>query len=89
MLYHLVHGQVWLAFRDNLLSLMMLPVVLYGLARQWMQPSSGVFTRIRPAWITAFAAIVIAFAIARNIPTQPFCQLAPGGECRVSSPHTR
>ena len=84
MLYHLVRGQLGMAFRDNALSFIMLPVVVYGLVRQWLQPSSGVFTRIRPAWIMAFCAIVIAFTVARNIPVEPFCKLAPGGECRAT-----
>ncbi len=84
MLYHLVHGQLGMAFRDNQLSFIMLPVVLYGLVRQWMKQNSEVFTRIRPAWIMAFGVIVIAFTVARNIPAQPFCKLAPGGQCRTA-----
>lgn len=84
MLYHLVHGELGMAFRENALSFLALPVVLYGLVRQWMQPNSGVFTRIRPGWILAFGVIVIAFTVARNIPAQPFCSLAPGGECRTA-----
>jgi hypothetical protein len=84
MLHHLVRGELGMAFRDNPLSFMTLPVVLYGLVRQWLQPNSGVFTRIRPGWIMAFGVIVIAFAVARNIPAKPFCRLAPGGECRAA-----
>ena len=82
MLYHLVRGQLGMAFRDNPLSFMALPVVLYGLVRQWLEPASGVFTRIRPAWIVVFTVIVIAFTVVRNIPAQPYCRLAPGGQCQ-------
>jgi hypothetical protein len=89
MLYWLLRGNPLLAFRQNPLAMIMLPVVIYGLVRQWISHDSGVFTRIRSGWMVAFAVVVIAFAVARNIPTQPFCQLAPGGECRVSSSHTR
>jgi hypothetical protein len=89
MLYWLLRGNPLLAFRQNPLAMIMLPIVIYGLVRQWISRDSAVFTRIRSGWIVAFAVVVIAFAVARNIPTQPFCQLAPGGECRVSSSHTR
>jgi hypothetical protein len=84
MLYHLVHGQLGMAFRDNPLSFIALPVVLYGLVRQWLEPASGVFNRIRPAWIVVFTVIVIAFTVVRNIPAQPYCRLAPGGQCRTA-----
>ena len=84
MLYYLVHGEPGMAFRENALSFLALPVVLYGLVRQWMKPNSGVFTRIRPGWVLAFGGLVIAFTVARNISAQPFCSLAPGGECRTA-----
>jgi hypothetical protein len=80
MLYFLLHGQPWLAFRQNPLALLVLPVVLYGLGRQVVNPESTVFSRIPPRWTTAFLLVVISFAVARNLPFAPFCSLAPGGD---------
>jgi hypothetical protein len=80
MLYWLVHGKPLLAFRQNPLAMLMLPVVIYGLAHQWLSPNSAVFTRIRSGWILGFACLVIVFTVARNIPAEPFSELAPGDE---------
>jgi hypothetical protein len=80
MLYFLLHGHPWLAFRQNPLALIVLPAVLYGLARQVVDPERAVHARISPRWTTAFLALVIAFAVARNLPFAPFCYLAPGGD---------
>ena len=77
MLYFLVHGQFALAWRENALAMLMLPIILYGLARQWTPSGAAVFTRIPARWITTFAAVLVLFTIARNLPWEPFRQLAP------------
>lgn len=77
MLYFLVHGQFASAWRENALAMLMLPVILYGLVRQWTPSGGAVFTRIPSRWITAFAAVLILFTVARNLPWEPFRQLAP------------
>lgn len=79
MLYWLLHGHPLIALRQNPLAMITLPAVLYGLVRQWLCPESSVFTAIHPRWIATFAAVVIAFAIARNLPVEPFSLLAPCG----------
>jgi hypothetical protein len=77
MLYFLVHGHPWLAFRQNALAMMMLPGVVYGLARQAINPRSDVFSRIHPRWMMVIGIVVVTFAVARNLPMRPFSLLAP------------
>jgi hypothetical protein len=77
MLYFLVHGNFASAWRENALAMLMLPVILYGLARQWTPSGAAVFTRIPARWVTAFAAVLVLFTVARNLPWEPFRQLAP------------
>jgi hypothetical protein len=80
MLYFLVHGHPYLAFRQNPLAMLVLPGVLYGLGRQMFARSRAAHSRIHPRWITAFLVVVVLFTVLRNIPYAPFCALAPGGE---------
>ena len=80
MLYFLVHGRPYLAFRQNPLAMLVLPGVLYGLGRQMFARSRAAHSRIHPRWITAFLVVVVLFTVLRNIPYAPFCALAPGGE---------
>jgi hypothetical protein len=77
MLYFLVHGHPWLAFRQNALATIALPAVVYGLARQAINPRSEVFSRIHPRWMMAIGVVVVMFAVARNLPMRPFSLLAP------------
>src|ERR1017187_6559858 len=46
MLYFLVHGHPWLAFRQNALAMIVLPGVIYGLVLQVIKPASAVYSRI-------------------------------------------
>jgi hypothetical protein len=80
MLYFLVHGHPYLAFRQNPLAMLVLPGVLYGLGRQIFARPRAVSSRVRPGWITAFLVVVILFTVLRNLPYAPFCALAPGGK---------
>jgi hypothetical protein len=77
MLYFLVHGQFASAWRENALAMLMLPVIFYGLARQWTPSGAAVFTRIPARWITTFAVVVVLFTVARNLPWESFRLLAP------------
>lgn len=83
MLYFLVHGHLSLAFRQNALAMIVLPGVIYGLVLQVIKPASAVYSRISPRWMTAFCLVVLLYAVARNLPFEPFCRLAPGGDCRT------
>lgn len=85
MLFYLVHGSPYLAFRENPLAMVVLPGVLYGLGRQLLAPLRATQSmirpgRIRPGWATAFCVVVVLFAVLRNLPYAPFNALAPGGE---------
>ncbi len=77
MMYFLVHGQFAFAWRENALAMLMLPVLLYGLIRQWTPSGTAIFTRIPARWITTFAVAVVFFTVARNLPWEPFHHLAP------------
>ena len=80
MLYFLVHGHPYLAFRQNPLAMLVLPGVLYGLGRQIFAHPRAAHTRIRPGWVTAFLVVVVLFTVLRNIPYAPFSALAPSGK---------
>jgi hypothetical protein len=82
MLYFLVHGHPYLAFRQNPLAMLALPGVLYGLGRQLFARPRAVPLRVHPGWTTAFLVVVVLFGVLRNIPYAPFSALAPGGEPR-------
>jgi hypothetical protein len=79
MMYFLVHGHPYLAFRQNPLALLTLPGVLYGLGRQILAHPRSLRFRVHPGWVTAFLVVVVLFTVLRNIPYAPFCALAPGG----------
>ncbi len=81
MLYYLLHGHPALAFSQNPLTLLLLPVLFYGLMRQLFS-NTGVFSRIHPRWIWSLLVILAVFTIARNLPWIPFSYLAPGGLAR-------
>ena len=80
MLFFLVHGHPYLAFRENPLAFVVLPAVIYGIGLQLFTPSRALFSRFRPRWATAFCVVIILFTVMRNIPYAPFSALAPGGE---------
>ena len=77
MLYFLIHGHPLLAFRENALATIMLPAVLYSLVRQAAGRKAISTSKFSPGSGIAFAAIVLLFTIARNIPIEPFEKLAP------------
>jgi len=78
--HHLVHGRFLDACRMNVLCTLFLPGLFLVLAWQkwvidpnkpWLQLIAKPFI----CWMIAFA--VIGFAVARNIPIEPFSWLAP------------
>jgi hypothetical protein len=79
-LHRLLHGEVWLAFRNNPYSVLFLPVaviwaVMVGLGWAMGRRFAGPFIRARWIWVI-FAAIML-FWILRNIPGPPFDLLRP------------
>jgi hypothetical protein len=78
-LHRLLHGQLAAAFRMNALVVVLLPLVLLGLVQQALP-------RLWPAWaperasprsVWALFAVLALFAVARNLPVEPFRRLAP------------
>lgn len=82
MLFYLVHGHPFEAFRYNALAMLVLPIVLYSLVRKSLAFRLPALPQISARWMTAFAFAVVLFTVARNMPAGPFCKLAPGGVCR-------
>ncbi len=81
MLYNLLHGRPIEALRCNALTLLALPLVVYGLVCK----SAGFRLPAFPCtfWrrTTALTVLIILFSVARNLPEEPFCKLAPDGSC--------
>ncbi len=79
-IYQLLHGNVWAAMRLNLLAVILLPPVAYGMLSIGMQ-----FIGLKPLpskfipafWIWTLLAVILLYWVLRNIPCQPFTLLAP------------
>ncbi len=82
LFYCLVHGHPLVAFAQNPLAMLFLPVVGYGLLRQLLSPSRPLFAALSGRAIYVLAAIAVVYAVLRNLPFAPFCYLAPGGLTR-------
>lgn len=76
-LYLLVHGHLAAAFGENALAVLLLPIVLYELLAILTRRFPALSPRLRPTTIWALLAVVLAFAILRNLPFAPFNLLAP------------
>jgi hypothetical protein len=78
--YQLLHGHVTAALRCNALLIVGLPMLAYWLVRfvlRWAADGTAPCINITPRWVAIAAAILIVFAILRNIPCAPFTYLAP------------
>jgi hypothetical protein len=75
MLYLLAHGHPLLALHENALSMLLLSLVIYVLVRQTAGKTAMPRVTLRQGIAVGF--VVMLFAIARNLPMQPFRQLAP------------
>ncbi|NQU09674.1 DUF2752 domain-containing protein [bacterium] len=72
----LAHGHWAEAFRMNPALVCLLPLAAYGLIRAG-RPEHRAPLRIRPAWIGVLVAVILIFAVVRNIPALPWAGLAP------------
>ena len=79
MMFHLVHGRVWLGFAQNPLAAIALPVLLVESAYALAGKSAGIVARVAKRHSTAICWVVVLFAVCRNIPVAPFIYLSPGG----------
>ena len=86
MLFYLLHGHPLQALQYNALSMLVLPIVLYSLVRISFTSALPSLPKLSQRWLTAFSLAIILFTVARNIPVEPLCKLAPGGVCRTNTP---
>ena len=80
-MHALLHGELGRAWAMNPLMMVMLPFILYGLISAALLElrGRGLPEVVLPAnCIRGFCAVVILYAVARNLPFYPFDLLAPG-----------
>lgn len=80
-IHQLLHGNLRAAWALNPLTVVLLPFLTYGLASFALLEFRGHGLPqpfLRSGWIRALCAVIILFAIARNLPMHPFDLLAPG-----------
>ena len=80
-LHALLHGRLGAAVESNLLLVLTLPFLLYGLGRA----TAGRFlgrdlprVPVRAVMIWGLLGLVVLFTVLRNLPFFPFTALAPG-----------
>jgi hypothetical protein len=79
-LHALLHGQIGQALGYNALLVLALPfLIVWGLVRWW----NALLERNTPLWrppvwsVAAFAVLILAYSVVRNVPCYPFTLLAP------------
>jgi len=78
--HFLLNGRPLDALRCNLFAPFILPFLLVALFRSlliWALDRPFPEPRIRAFWLRLFVAALIIYTVARNIPSEPFRQLAP------------
>jgi hypothetical protein len=70
-LHQLLHGNIWIALRDNVLCVAAIPVVLGLSVRAIVRRSQGrdASLIIRPTWLWIGFCVLLVFWILRNVPT--------------------
>jgi hypothetical protein len=80
-IHEILHGQLWVAWAMNPLTVLLLPFLAYGLASHLLFEirGRGLPQPYLPAvWIRALCAAILLFGIVRNLPFHPFTRLVPG-----------
>jgi hypothetical protein len=79
--HHLLHGRLGTAFGYNPLLVVALPLIVYGVAQsaqRWVRAEAQPPASRRPGWVVwALLVVVLAFAVARNLPWGPVRWMAP------------
>lgn len=72
--HHLLHGDLWQAFRLNPLVVIALPLLGLWAIRGWLRSPDRTPSRKSPArfWPWLLLAVVVLFGILRNLPFWPF-----------------
>jgi hypothetical protein len=75
----MLHGNVGVALRCNLLLVLSVPVVAgFAIRYAWLkQQHRPVEAAIRPVWIYVAAAALVVFSVLRNLPVEQFSCLRP------------
>lgn len=73
--WYLVHGHPLRALGENVLSMLVLPFVLYDLGAVLTRRWSAISTRLRPWSLWTLFAVIVLFAVLRNL--SAFAYLAP------------
>lgn len=84
--HQLLHGNLWMAWTMNPLTVILLPFLIYGLLSSALQEIRGrrLPQPFLPAtWIRALGVVIVLFGIARNLPVHPFNWLAPGAMLHI------
>ncbi|WP_394340206.1 DUF2752 domain-containing protein [Marinirhabdus gelatinilytica] len=83
-IHHLLHLNLYTAFRLNPFMVLSLPLVMYGLGTKIynyiFQQSHRVQLFYKPWFIYGYFAVALIYWVLRNIPVAPFHYLAPYGE---------
>lgn len=79
MLYHLVRGHIALAFAQNALAFLALPIVVWAIVQALLPQRWAVRFDVSRRWAYAIIAVIVAFTLLRNIPYWPASALTPGG----------
>jgi hypothetical protein len=80
-MHQLLHGNLRAALAMNPLTVILSPYVAFGLVSHACYAISGRAmppSRLPAVWVRILCAVILLFAIARNLPLHPFNLLAPG-----------
>ena len=85
MLYFLVHGQLVISFAQNPLAMLLLPWVSSNIVQQLVRPKRPVWPRLSNRMNDFILAVILLFALLRNIPYLPFIYLSPQNTAQLNS----
>jgi hypothetical protein len=80
-IHHLIHFDLFTAFRYNPLLILTLPILIYAFAIQYINYVTGSKRRVKlfysKIFIIVYFGVAILYSVLRNIPHEPFTYLAP------------
>ncbi len=79
-MHSLLHGQILEALHFNPLAVIALPFLAFAALRSLLRKTTGYPLpplQLRAGWIKLLIAVVLVFAVVRNLPFAPFTYLSP------------
>jgi len=80
-IHHLMHFEIFAAFRYNPLLILSIPLLIYALIVEYLNFAFGTKHRVKlfysNVFIVVYFGIAIVYSVLRNIPEEPFKYLAP------------